>query len=321
MTLARRLTNLALAALTLGLVATGVGGWALPLDVAAPLFPLHRALAIALVALLIAKVPIARGALARRFARDDRSVAVGVGTALALGVALMLGFAWSAGAVGIATFAGYSAMNVHVFAGAALAALTLVHLAVRWERRPSLARVITRRAALRLGAVGLASLAIAPAIDAVEPLRRLTGSKHAGSFTGDAMPVTTWTFDAIPSIDVDSWRLEVAGRRLSYADLLALPRRESIAVLDCTSGWWSEQRWAGARLGDVLAGVEATEVRVVSATGHAWTFPLAEAKEMLLATHLGDAPLTPAHGFPARLVAPGRRGFQWVKWVARIERA
>ncbi|MFC6735885.1 molybdopterin-dependent oxidoreductase, partial [Halolamina salina] len=25
------------------------------------------------------------------------------------------------------------------------------------------------------------------------------------------------------------------------------------------------------------------------------------------------------HGGPARLVAPERRGFQWVKWVERVE--
>jgi len=29
--------------------------------------------------------------------------------------------------------------------------------------------------------------------------------------------------------------------------------------------------------------------------------------------------LAPGHGAPARLVAPGRRGFWWVKWVASIE--
>ena len=40
---------------------------------------------------------------------------------------------------------------------------------------------------------------------------------------------------------------------------------------------------------------------------------------MFVATHVGDEPLTHGHGAPARIVAPGRRGFQWVKWIVRIE--
>ena len=37
------------------------------------------------------------------------------------------------------------------------------------------------------------------------------------------------------------------------------------------------------------------------------------------ATRLAGRPLGAGHGFPARLVAPGRRGFWWVKWVTSIE--
>ena len=44
-----------------------------------------------------------------------------------------------------------------------------------------------------------------------------------------------------------------------------------------------------------------------------------EAREYVLATHVGDSPLSRGHGYPVRLVAPGKRGFEWVKWVTSIE--
>ena len=60
-------------------------------------------------------------------------------------------------------------------------------------------------------------------------------------------------------------------------------------------------------------------MRVISHTGYRWSFGLDHARGLLLATHVGDEPLSHGHGAPARLVVPGRRGFQWVKWVTRIE--
>jgi DMSO/TMAO reductase YedYZ molybdopterin-dependent catalytic subunit len=39
----------------------------------------------------------------------------------------------------------------------------------------------------------------------------------------------------------------------------------------------------------------------------------------LLASRVGGQPLAAGHGAPIRLVAPGRRGFWWVTWVARVE--
>jgi DMSO/TMAO reductase YedYZ molybdopterin-dependent catalytic subunit len=60
-------------------------------------------------------------------------------------------------------------------------------------------------------------------------------------------------------------------------------------------------------------------VRFRSVTGYRWSLPVAEARGALLATHVGEEPLSHEHGAPVRLVAPGRRGFQWVKWVVSVE--
>jgi DMSO/TMAO reductase YedYZ molybdopterin-dependent catalytic subunit len=58
---------------------------------------------------------------------------------------------------------------------------------------------------------------------------------------------------------------------------------------------------------------------VISHTGYRWGFELRELADLLLATHVGGEELVHGHGAPLRLVARSRRGFQWVKWVVRIE--
>ena len=58
---------------------------------------------------------------------------------------------------------------------------------------------------------------------------------------------------------------------------------------------------------------------VASATGYRRRLPVTDAGTLLLATRLAGRPLSAGHGFPARLVAPGRRGFWWVKWVVSVE--
>jgi Oxidoreductase molybdopterin binding domain len=63
----------------------------------------------------------------------------------------------------------------------------------------------------------------------------------------------------------------------------------------------------------------AGHVRLASRTGYRWSFALDDAHLLLLATHVGDQPLSHEHGAPVRLVAPAARGFQWVKWVDRID--
>lgn len=69
----------------------------------------------------------------------------------------------------------------------------------------------------------------------------------------------------------------------------------------------------------VVPKLPASRVRITSVTGHAATFPLDRGDALLLATHVGGDRLAPEHGYPARLVAPGRRGFEWVTCVQRIE--
>ena len=332
----RPVTNLLLLTLVMTLALTGLIGWMLPEPRALPLYDLHRAAGAALVLVLGWKYGIARGSLTRRLGRGrrDRSVVAGLLTAVALVGSLGFGLAWTFQFVSFDALWGYSPLNLHVQLGLALLALMGWHVLRRDERLSGSRDLLGRRNTLRLiglaAATGLAWRGVEWAAEALAPdgSRRPSGSKHAGSFSGNDFPLTIWLFDTVPELDAASWQLGIRGNvaaptLLSYAELTALPTRELTAVLDCTGGWWSEQVWTGVSVGDVLAGCgvdpRARTAEVVSVTGHRWSFPLDELRGAILATHVGGEPLTPGHGYPVRLVAPNRRGFQWVKWVDRIE--
>jgi DMSO/TMAO reductase YedYZ molybdopterin-dependent catalytic subunit len=73
-------------------------------------------------------------------------------------------------------------------------------------------------------------------------------------------------------------------------------------------------------LRDLVGRVGAARSLVVrSRTGYAVRFPVADLDTLFVAVGVGGRPLSRGHGFPARLVAPGRRGFWWVKWVESVE--
>jgi DMSO/TMAO reductase YedYZ molybdopterin-dependent catalytic subunit len=114
--------------------------------------------------------------------------------------------------------------------------------------------------------------------------------------------------------------LTIAGSTLTYEQLAGFSDRVT-AVIDCTGGWYSEQAWEGVWLSRILpaAAATASSLNVRSVTGYSRRFAGGEASRLLLATHVGGSPLEQGNGYPVRLVAPGRRGFEWVKWVATID--
>ncbi len=310
------------------LVGSGLIAWALPETTATPLYDLHRIAGAGLLLALPWKELIARTSLVRRLHRRMLASALpGLLATAALIVTLGLGAAWTLGLVSFDRPIDYSALNVHVFAGLALVPLTAWHIARRWER-PRVRDLASRRAALRLFGLGTVAVVAGSVLERFPAGRRVTGSKHAGSFTGNDFPLTIWAFDSVPVIDPGTWRLELAGAvrdrtPLDLASIISAPTREVDAIIDCTGGWWSEQRWRGAPLIDLLASrglaEDARSVAVTSVTGHSWRFAVDDLGDAILATHVGGQPLTAGHGAPVRLVVPGRRGFQWIKWVGRVE--
>jgi DMSO/TMAO reductase YedYZ molybdopterin-dependent catalytic subunit len=245
--------------------------------------------------------------------------------AVALIATLALGMAWTLNLISFDLLWGYSPMNIHVALGIGLLPFVGWHMLKRRRQNTVGAPIASRRALLRVGSLSVATLVGWQAIERLAPaVRLISGSKPTTSFSANDFPAEIWLLDSVPSIDVQKWRLGVHEREFSLAELLAsFPKREVQAVLDCTSGWWSEQIWSGVGLLDVLqkagAAADASQVAILSLTGHRIVLPLADLEHAVLATHVGGEPLSAGHGYPVRLTVPGRRGYQWVKWVQRID--
>ncbi|NNF55363.1 MAG: molybdopterin-dependent oxidoreductase [Acidimicrobiales bacterium] len=301
------------AALVTGLLAFATGnGWALWVVGA------HGVAGLAIVLIIPWKSTVVRRGMGRSRPGRGASVLLAAMTF----VALTSGFMFSTGLV--LRYGPLNAMQVHVGSAVVAIAVALVHV---WQRpvRPR-AVDLERRNLLRAGALAGTAIAAYAGLEGAMRLLRLpgerrrdTGSHERGSFDPAAMPVVSWFDDKIPN--VDGWLLTVkAGgglRTWTIAELGEFADHVT-ATLDCTSGWYATQEWTGVRIDRLLGTLAGESILVTSATGYRRRYPIGDAPRLLLATGVGGNPLSPGHGAPARLVAPGRRGFWWVKWVTEI---
>jgi len=194
------------------------------------------------------------------------------------------------------------------------------------------ARPYGRRAFLGLMAGGLSSLLWAgPAGRALSPL-----TSGFSQLLGNLLPVGGWRIYTIsgsmPILDERSFRLEIDGlvrkpQKLTYQQLLALPRAHQVSNFHCVTGWSvKDVRWGGVRFHDLLALAEplpsAKAIRFVSLEDpydDSLTLDQALLPNVMLAYEMDGKPLSRPHGAPARVVIPEMYGYKGVKWLTRIE--
>lgn len=298
----------------------------------APLFWLHGLIGGTLLVAAAEKLrrSIGPAVRARRWGR----LALGALLALLVAAALAGGFAWVASGR-IWAIGPWTILTLHIWAALAIIPTVLFHLLPRRWRllRPRANRGpprISRRTLLASGgvlALGAVAWGAANVLDVVRGgTRRFTGSRWLAD--GGIPPPTTFYGEGTPTIEGDAWRLTVNGRvarplTLDRAALAALGEEVRDGVLDCTSGWVVRTVWRGTPLRAVLdaagADPDATAVSIRSVTGWMVRLEQLDLDDALLATHVAGEPLPAANGAPLRLVAPRRRGLDWIKWITEIE--
>lgn len=322
-----------LAVLVTALLVTGLLSLRAGSPPTAPLFAAHGLLGGALLVAVAWKLrrslgPAVRG---RRWGR----LALGALLATLTLAALGSGIAWVASGR-ILEMGPWTVLTLHALVALALVPVAILHLLPhRWRlvrpRAPRGGKLLSRRTALAtlgIGAVGALAWAATNLSDALAGgVRRFTGSRWLPD--GGIPPPTTFFGEGAEPIDPAAWRLRVHGAverplELSLDELAALGAEdETDTVLDCTGGWALRTTWHGVRVGRVLATASprsgARRVTIRSVTGWYARMPVDEARSALLATSVAGQPLPHGNGAPCRLVAPDRRGLEWVKWVTDLE--
>ena len=197
------------------------------------------------------------------------------------------------------------------------------------------ASVVSRRAfftGVGVATGGAVVLTAGQSFAALAPLNAF-GPRQAGLGPNDLPINRTAAAARVLETAMDpAWRLTVANgdRELSFsaADLEAMRQGDERLPIACVEGWSQTAAWRGVRLVDLMGAVGAPADARLKFTSleekGGYRIMLmgpeyATDPTTLVALELNGSRLDIEHGYPARVIAPGRPGVLQTKWLSRIE--
>jgi len=194
---------------------------------------------------------------------------------------------------------------------------------------------LSRRGFLTSVGVSVGTVVVLTAGQTVAPLDAVNAFAPRKKGVGQqGVPVNRTSKQADVATDAlaAGWVLTVAHagveRSFSRSELLALPQTEVELPIACVEGWSQLATWRGVRLrdlADLVSADAAASFRLTSLEkkgGYRQTTMGSEYVRdplTLVALELNGETLDLEHGYPARMIAPGRPGVLQTKWLSRIE--
>ena len=172
----------------------------------------------------------------------------------------------------------------------------------------------------------------------VERLKRVTNVPAPGTdrrvppgqFITDKFPVLH--YGAVPIYsDLKDWDLRIFGLveeplRLTWDDLMKLPRQTQTVDIHCVTRWSKlDTTWTGVPWRELMKLIkvkpEATHVMAHCEYGFTTNLSLEvlDDDDTMLAFEYDGKPLTPEHGYPLRLLVPKKYFWKSAKWLRGLE--
>ncbi|MBU0515334.1 MAG: molybdopterin-dependent oxidoreductase [Proteobacteria bacterium] len=131
------------------------------------------------------------------------------------------------------------------------------------------------------------------------------------------------------TVDAKKLRFKIDGlvakpQRLTYARLLRLPHVRRVVTMPCVEGWSERLLYDAVRLKDVIMlavakpGVKTVIFHAADGYTSSLTWAWVQKHEVLLGFRINGLVLDKKRGFPFQVIAPGKLGYKWVKWVVAI---